>query len=305
MPFTTPKFWYAPRGIISYALLPVAWVYQLFHCLNQSLKPKAYQSSIPIICIGNAVAGGSGKTPTAMALMKLIIATGGFKSPCFLTRGYGGDIQYSDEAELLKKIAPTIIAANRAAGAKSAEQQKHDLIIMDDGLMNKALKKDITFLVIDRAVDFGNGMTIPAGPLREPLSKILPKSDAVICIGEILLSDKPVFAAQIKPTVTLPKDKYIAFAGLGRPEKFLETLVNLDVEVIGWHEFADHHPYSNADIENLATLAKAQNAKLITTEKDFARIPEKYKSEIMVLPIELEFFASDEIINYIKTTLKS
>ena len=320
MPFKTPKFWYAPTGLKAYALTPLAWLYQIAHRLNQSFKPAPYKASIPVICIGNAVAGGSGKTPTAIAIMALIKENNVVQNPVFVTRGYGGDNQEAyevdvqnydvtasgDEAYLLAQHATTIIAKNRADGAKLAESLNSDLIIMDDGLLNNFLHKDITFLVIDRAVDFGNGKTIPAGPLREPLSRILPKSDAVICIGAALHSDKPVFEATIIPEVTTidTTQKYIAFAGLGRPEKFKHTLEDLGANIIGWHEFADHHAYNTDEINGLLKEANTKNATLITTEKDHVRLPKSLKSQVQALPITLNFSNKNALTDFLKESLQ-
>jgi len=304
MPLKTPKFWYEPTGLEARALLPIAWLYQIGHRLNQLFKPAPYKASIPVICIGNAVAGGSGKTPTAIAVMALIKENNMAQNPVFVTRGYGGNNQEAyevdvqnynvtasgDEAYLLAQHATTIIAKNRADGAKLAESLNSDLIIMDDGLLNNFLHKDITFLVIDRAVDFGNGKTIPAGPLREPLSRILPKSDAVICIGAALHSDKPVFEATIIPKAKTidTTQKYIAFAGLGRPEKFKHTLKELNANIIGWHAFADHHAYNADEINDLQKEANTKNATLITTEKDHIRLPINLKDKVKALAITLE-----------------
>ena len=319
MPFKTPKFWYAPMGLKAYALTPLAWLYQIGHRLNQAFKPAPYKANIPVICIGNAVAGGSGKTPTAIAVMALIKENNVVQNPVFVTRGYGGtnqdayevDVQNydvtasGDEAYLLAQHATTIIAKNRADGAKLAESLGADLIIMDDGLLNNSLHKDITFLVIDRAVDFGNSKTIPAGPLREPLSRILPKSDAVICIGAALHSDKPVFEATIisEAKTIDTTQKYIAFAGLGRPEKFKHTLEDLGADILGWHEFADHHAYSADEINDLQKEANTKNATLITTEKDHIRLPTSLKSQVQTLAITLEIKGKKSLTDFLNGQL--
>ncbi len=317
MPFKTPEFWYQPAGLRAYALLPFAWLYQIGHVINQGLKSSPYKSSIPVICIGNAVAGGSGKTPAALSFMKTIQESGLYKNPYFLTRGYGGEsnstslvdaqkhnaAQVGDEALLLAKHAPTIVATNRADGAKLAERADADLIIMDDGLQNNSLVKDITFLVIDRAVDFGNGKTIPAGPLREPLSRVLPKIGAVICIGRPLQSDKTVFEADITPIENNLTGKYIAFAGLGRPKKLLKTLQDMKANIVGWHEFADHHLYTQFEIDALLKEANAQDAQLITTEKDHVRLPKAVKDKIKTLPIALNFKDENSLVTFLKNKL--
>lgn len=317
MPFKTPLFWYRPPAFLAHVLTPISWLYQLGHSLNQALKPAPYKASIPVICIGNAIAGGSGKTPTAIALLKIIKDQNIARNPIFLTRGYSGEITQAtlvnkkhssrdvgDEALLLARHAPTIISANRAEGAKLAEKQKADLIIMDDGLQNNSLHKDLSFLVVDRAVDFGNGKTIPAGPLREPLRKILPKVRAVICIGAAFHYDKAVFQASITPDNKLDKNKsYIAFAGLGRPDKFKNTLIDLNVNLVGWYPFADHHVYTDAEINLLKAEVEKNNAALVTTEKDFARLSMTQSKDIAVLPIKLNFNNPEDIAIYVKNFL--
>lgn len=320
MPLSTPKFWHKRWSVMSILLIPFSWLYQLAHAINIARQGTPYKSKIPVICIGNAIAGGSGKTPTVMALIKIIRENNLAKNPVILTRGYGGDIttptlvdrnkhnaeNVGDEALLLAQHAPTIIAQNRAEGAKFAEDNKHDLIIMDDGLQNNRLHKDISFLVVDRQIDFGNNRILPAGPLREPLAKILPRIDSIICIGRKFHSDKPVFEAAIEPQNTLDTSKtYIAFAGLGYPEKFKNTLLDLGVNLVGWHAFPDHYPYTEKDLEILKTHANDLDATLITTEKDFVRLPQNYKDEIETLPITLNFKSTNDITAFLKDELRS
>jgi tetraacyldisaccharide 4'-kinase len=204
----------------------------------------------------------------------------------------------------LARTAPTIVAQDRQDGAKLAEAQGADIIIMDDGLQNNSLHKDMTFLVIDRAVNFGNGKIIPAGPLREPLSRVLPKTDAVICVGKELVSEKPVFTAQITSDNLDRDQKYIAFAGLGRPEKFLNTLKELGANIVGWHEFSDHHLYTEYEIQDLLDKAKTKQAHLITTEKDHVRLPKDVKDKIKTLPITLNFENNKSVIEFLSDQLK-
>ncbi len=319
MPFKTPKFWYKPRGILSALLTPVSWLYQIGHFINQKIAPTAYHSKIPVICIGNAIAGGSGKTPTVISLVTLLKENGVFSNPHILTRGYGSDINkptlvdtsvhtakdVGDEAILLTKVAPTIISPDRSSGAKLAEENGADIIIMDDGLQNNTLRKDLTFLVIDRQIDFGNGKIIPAGPLRDSLASILDKTDCVICIGRPLQSDKEVFEASIKPQSFPDKNKkYIAFAGIGLPEKFKNTLLDLNTNLIGWYPFPDHHPFTSKDIELLKKEAQEKEAMLITTEKDYVRLDYEIRADIETLPISLEFKEAQSVIGFIRNKLE-
>ena len=176
---------------------------------------------------------------------------------------------------------------------------------MDDGLFNQSLDKTINLLVVDRAVDFGNGLTIPAGPLREPLSKILPRVQGVICIGNAFHSDLPVIEASITPSDSIDAQQpYIAFAGLGRPEKFKQTLEENGMNIVGWYAFPDHHPYTDQEIETLKKEAQEKDAKLITTEKDFVKINSDLRNNIDVLKIELSISNDDTLTNLIKSYIK-
>lgn len=316
MLFHTPKFWYK-TGLNLYAFLltPLSWLYQLGHRLNQKMKGAPYRSRLPVICIGNAIAGGSGKTPAAIALLNILKENGIANNPYFLSRGYGGTIKgplivdpsrhrytdVGDEPLLLCRHAPTIVSANRAAGAKLAETSGADCIIMDDGLQNNSLCKDLSFLVIDRQMDFGNGKTIPAGPLREPLSRLLPKVSAILCVGRPLQSELPVFEALIKASkIPNPRYTYMAFAGIGWPEKFKYSLDDLDVKLKGWRAFPDHHPYTPEDIIALKEEATRKNVTLITTEKDFLRLPVNFSYDIKTLPIKMSFIEKDELISFVE-----
>ncbi len=319
MPLKTPSFWYQPKGLISTLLLPLSWLYQAGHSLHQAFQKKAYKAQIPVLCVGNAIAGGSGKTPTVIALVQLLKKHKIAKTPFILMRGYGGKIKEStlvdlskhtardvgDEALLLARYAPTIIGGNRATSAKLAENNGADILLMDDGLQNNRLFKTLSFLVVDRQIDFGNGRTLPAGPMREPLRKLLPKVQAIICLGRPFHSDLAVFEANIVPTKTLDTNKnYIAFAGLGRPEKFKITLEEMNLNLVGWHAFADHHPYNAEDIKQLQQEAKDKNATLITTEKDHMRLPSEFAKQVQTLPIALNFKDSHALLSFIQKEIE-
>jgi tetraacyldisaccharide 4'-kinase len=316
MPFKTPSFWFQKSGILSALLVPVSWLYQAGHIINQKLAPAPYKSSLPVICVGNAIAGGGGKTPTVIALKKILKNY----NAVVLTRGYGGTISEAtlvdaekhsvknvgDEALLISRHLPVIVCHNRADGAKLAERNNFDLIIMDDGLQNNSLVKTVTLLVIDRQIDFGNGKMIPAGPLREPLAKVLNKSDAVICIGRPLQSDLPVFEAMIEPQGNFDISKnYIAFAGLGIPEKFKNSLLDLNAKLVGWQPYADHHTYNKDDIKKLQQQAILKNAVLITTEKDHLRLPRDVANDVQTLPIKLKFTSPQTLADFITTKINS
>lgn len=300
----TPDFWYQPRGWQSAALLPAAALYAMGRRIHANTV--AQTPALPTICIGNIVAGGSGKTPAARALMTLALEDHLAHKPYFLTRGYGGD-----ESRLLERHAPVIIDADRLNGARRAADAGGDMIIMDDGFQNPHIRAHLNIVVIDGAVAFGNECMIPAGPLREPLNDALLRADAFIIVGidrhharARLPVDKPVFTATLRPRVgfsVVSTHPYIAFAGLGRPQKFLDTLREARVLVVEFVPFPDHHAYTRADIDKLNTLARNYSANLITTEKDAARLPADFTAA--VLPIEMIFDDRDKISAFLRQGL--
>jgi len=313
----TPSFWY--RGTwISRALSPLSCIYRAVHTLNQKSKTP-YRSNLPVICIGNVVTGGSGKTPAVLALLDLIQKHGLFQNPVILTRGYGGNLKgptyvdpqkhsykdVGDEALLLAGHAPVIVSADRAAGAKLAELGGADLILMDDGLQNPGLEKTLAFLTVNTTTGFGNGRLLPAGPLREPLQDAFAKIQAVIQIGDDaalpLPANKPALKSRIDPVTDIDKTKnYVAFAGLGTPEKFKTTLEENGAMLKDWYAYPDHHPYAESDLEKLEKAAKTHNARLITTEKDFVRLPEAFKQQVDVFKIRLIFDDEPAMIDLLK-----
>jgi tetraacyldisaccharide 4'-kinase len=327
----TPFFWYQTKAksakLVSILLLPFSYLYLIGHLAHQNLSKKN-KSELPVICIGNINAGGSGKTPSAIAVMALL-KDSLYKSPVFLTKGYKGSLkgplfinkghdvhETGDEAPLLLKSAKTIISKNRAKGANFAKDNKADLIILDDGLQNPGFIKDINIIIIDGKNGFGNKYLLPAGPLREPLQNGLRKADAFILIGEdqnnllsLLPKNKPIFKAFIKHDEAFPIEdisRVIGFAGIGHPEKFLNTLKDLNLEIIRWYPFPDHHFYSEEELNSLAKEAKKLGARLITTEKDYVRIAEEKRKEtsLLFLPIKLEFEEPNKIKEFIVSALK-
>jgi tetraacyldisaccharide 4'-kinase len=269
-----------------------------------------------VVCVGNLVAGGAGKTPTALALASLIRSLG--RKPHFLVRGYGGREvgplevavrqhdarRVGDEALLLARRAPTWVARDRVAGAAAAIAAGADCIVMDDGFQNPSLIKDLSFLVVDAGYGFGNGRLLPAGPLREPVARGLARTDAVVLIEAALPGrDRPppalaghgvVFPARLSPTMEGPQltgGRAVAFAGIGRPEKFFETLVAMGVDVVEGHRFADHHAYDSDEIMRLVEAAAGRDARLVTTAKDFVRLPPEARPMVAVVEVELVFEA--------------
>jgi len=310
MPLKTPTFWYpktASASPLAHLLTPVSWLYGVGHGIHQ--KMGHYEKvDLPIICVGNLTAGGSGKTPTTIALMELVKAHNLVKKPAFLTRGYGGD-----EEQILQKHGHVLINANRLVAAREAIAQNKDLIIMDDGLHNPTLHKDIKLVVIDGEIGFGNQKLLPAGPLRTPLNKGLALADAFVFLGEdykdvkrLLPADKPVFEATLQPSYQPDKNQnYIAFAGIAYPDKFFNFLKDrLGLDLLQTVSFADHHPYSEADMKMLHQKANALGATLITTEKDYVKLAAEDQMKIKYLPISLAWKDEGALLAFLTSRLQ-
>ena len=337
MMFKTPAFWYPQTQDtdgtmwLEKCLSPFSYIYWAGHILHQRLHRKPHETDAFTICIGNVVAGGSGKTPTAIALNTLIQGLGKDIDSCFLTRGYGGktlgpifvsDIQdrtqSADEALLLGKHADTIISADRVLGVKYADEKLYDVIIMDDGHQNPTVRKDLSFVVISEETGFGNKRMLPAGPLREPLEEGLLRADAFIVVHNgtqpndqsdvyrQLPQNKPVFTAHLTATHAaekIEKDRqYIAFSGIAHPYKFYRTLDDNGFDVVATHDFPDHHRYSTDEIEKLISEAEQKSAALITTEKDAAKIADHLleTGDIHVLPVEITWDKPQDVQQFLK-----
>jgi tetraacyldisaccharide 4'-kinase len=293
---SAPPFWWRRRpGIAALALWPAGRLYGSVAAWRMVRKPRL-RPSVPVICVGNLVVGGAGKTPVAIALAR--IARGRGMRPGFLTRGYGGNEtgpvlvpagagrpdRFGDEAPLLAAAAPTVLSHDRAAGARRLIEERVDLIIMDDGFQNPGLAKDFSFVVVDAGAGIGNGQVMPAGPLRAPLGPQLRQAGALVVVGEGEEAERVVRAAAraARPTLRAvmkpPRVKewrngpVLAFAGIGRPEKFFDTLRGIGARVDRTRPFPDHHPSTEADASELLSLAEGEGLRLVTTEKDMARL---------------------------------
>jgi tetraacyldisaccharide 4'-kinase len=316
--FKTPEFW-AKKNLISYALLPFSLIYFLGFYLKK-IFTKTTKISKPVICIGNIIAGGSGKTPTAIAIGKILHEMA--VDFAFLSRGYMNDgtkflmvqkchdnnshkvRQVGDEPILLSEVAPTFVAYNRCFGTGQIEKMaRFQMIILDDGMQNNSLHHDFTILVIDGQIAFGNHFLIPAGPMRETLQSALKKTDLIVIIGAVKakllrnLPAKKIVRAEIIP-VNLQKfsgKKLIAFCGLGYPQKFFSFLKSNGLQLIQTYDFADHHFYKNSELTKLCRIAQEKNAVLITTKKDWVKFPQIFQEKIAYLQIELEI-ANKEIV---------
>lgn len=311
--------------------MPLSWVYRLGRAAHVAFSTPR-QAPCPVICVGNINAGGSGKTPTCIALMALIKDTELADNPAFLLRGYGGALtgplevkpsvhsaqHVGEEALILAQSADVIVAEHRYGGAVYAQAQGHDVVVMDDGFQNRSLDAAVNIVVVNGDMGFGNGQLIPAGPLREPLSSGLDRADGVIIIGadthgiqDQLPGELPVFKARIETAAEdLPDAKaaYFAFAGLGYPDKFFNYLRDdLGLNVQACEAFADHHAYDLASLQALRDRAAQSGLTLITTEKDMhqiRRLTEFEEFDITVLPISLEFEKPDVVADFLRGALE-
>jgi tetraacyldisaccharide 4'-kinase len=304
-----PAFWYQKPGFLSNLLLPLGWVYGKVVKVISSLKsPQKFQ--IPILSIGNIVSGGSGKTPTAIALAELLKDKG--LKIHFVTRGYKGSergpvlvdpLKHSfhevgDEPLLLAQHAPTWVAKDRPRGIQSAQEMGADLIILDDGHQTNSVHKDLSFVVVDSLQRFGNERVIPAGPLREDLAEGLSKADAIISVGGEgdYIPETFVAFAQTKP---LKLGKVVAFCGLGFPQKFYNSLKEQGVDIVTFESFPDHHSYQEKALEMLASQASQHNAELVTTRKDWVRLPGSWQHRVHVLDMQIQFEKPEHVYRFI------
>jgi len=301
-----PEFWARP-GLTANLLAPLAWAHAAAGAARRAWA-RPFRAQVPVLCVGNIVAGGAGKTPVALDLAHRLAARGA--RPHLLSRGYGGSAvgplavdlgrhdaaMVGDEALLLARAAPSWVSRDRVAGARAAVAAGAGVIVMDDGFQNPALAKDVSLLVIDGAYGIGNGSVIPAGPLREPVAGALARADAVVLMGE----DETGMAARLRGRRVLearlvaaagaaPTGRFIAFAGIGRPEKFFRTAVEAGATLVARHGFPDHHRYTAAELARLGDEAERTGARLLTTAKDAVRLPPPWRARVTVLEIAVEW----------------
>ncbi len=321
----SPEFWKIQGGGWKSAVLrPFGWLYGVGGQMN-SASATPVRASVPVICIGNVVAGGAGKTPVAIdighRLMKLGIQAH------YLSRGYGGSEtgphqvdgtrdqakQVGDEPLLLARTAPTWIARDRVRGAISCVEAGAGAIVMDDGLQNPSLFKDLSFCVIDGAYGLGNGRVIPAGPLRETLANAVKKSHAVVLMGDdragveqavrVVSPDVILLKASLVPILggqDLAGRSVHAFAGIGQPDKFFDSLISIGCRVLKTTPFADHYLYGDNQISALVEAANKDQALLLTTEKDYVRLDPKWHNVVQSIGVSVAWQDDARLVDLIR-----
>ena len=318
-----PQFWYHPApNFAAKALMPLGQLWRGVSYLKRKTS-RPYRASVPVICVGNLTVGGSGKTPVVHSIVRLLQDTG--HKPGILLRGYKG--QYTedavhvdptqhranyvgDEALLHAQYAPTVVAKDRRCGAQLLSQLGRSVIVMDDGLQNPTLHQDIKLAVVDAARGLGNGMLIPAGPLREPLDKGLQRIDGLIVLTpenatNTAQIDLPQSVLRLDGTVKLrtpegiaPNQPLYAFCGLGHPEKFFDSLRSNGLTLVGTKAFHDHYAYNNADI--LALLRQAGEAVLATTAKDAVKISPELRKSMAIFDVSIDWKNLETLAKLIK-----
>jgi tetraacyldisaccharide 4'-kinase len=308
MRMRAPDFWYEdPKESVAFVLRPLGWLYGFVGRTRAKLVTP-FRASVPVVCIGNLTAGGTGKTPLSIAIAERLKARGLRVS--FLSRGYGADIpgamivdaaedtaeDVGDEPLMLAQHAMTVVSPDRPAGARLAISRGAQVVVMDDGFQNPSLAKDLSFVVIDSAKGFGNGCLIPAGPLRERVEDGLARCDAVVVMGTghvFLPVEKPILRASLEPLpeerARLEGQRVVAFAGIGAPKKFFATVEDCGATIAARFEYADHYAYSDDDLADLRETAARHHAMLLTTEKDLLRLEPERREGISALKVAAKF----------------
>jgi tetraacyldisaccharide 4'-kinase len=327
-----PAFWHRPPSWKSHLLRPLGALYGAVAA--QRLNRKGFDAGIPVFCVGNYHVGGAGKTPTVVALAKILRELG--ETPVVLSRGYGGRLRgpvvvdparhvaadVGDEPLMLSAHLPVVVSRNRIDGVALARSKRASIILMDDGFQNPAIIKDASLIVIDGERGIGNGQVFPAGPLRAPLKPQLALTDALIIIGNGAAADgiaadlarrgAEMFSAQLKADAAslaaLRGKKVLAFAGIGDPGRFFRTLKANGIEVARARAFADHHPFAQAEIDTLLAEARGDALTLVTTEKDVARFngaggPPAWTRDIMPFKVTLEFSDAEKLRKFLSRRL--
>jgi tetraacyldisaccharide 4'-kinase len=317
---------------MSRSLMPLAAVYGAV--AGHRLQREGFDAGVPVLCVGNYHVGGAGKTPAVLALVKLLRDLG--EMPVVLSRGYGGRLRVpvivdpgrhaasdvGDEPLMLARTVPVVVARERIDGLALARSKGASVIVMDDGFQNPAIAKDASLIVIDARRGLGNACVFPAGPLRAPLLPQIARTDALIVVGEgsaadavaaaVTAQDKPVLTAYLKADdsslASLRGKRVSAFAGIGDPERFFRTLRANGIEVVRQRAFADHHPFSQSEIETLIAQARRDALTPVTTEKDLARLRSAgelppWAQEISPFMVRLEFDSPVKLRKFVSEQL--
>ena len=311
MALSAPSHWYRPPGFRAALLAPLGALYAL-GTARKIAQGERLRPGVPVICVGNLTAGGAGKTPTVMALVERL------GPGChILSRGYGGKLagpvrvdparhsaeDVGDEPLLLAGFAPVWVSRDRADGAKAAVAGGAERLVLDDGFQNASLAYDLSIVVVDAARGFGNGRVIPAGPLREPVARGLARADLLISIGapEAQARFAKAWAGQVNlpqltaaleplPTgISLVDQPVLAFAGIGDPERFFETLRGLGARLQRAIALGDHQPLTRSLMTRITQEAGSTGALIVTTEKDACRLPADFRQKVLTIPVRLRF----------------
>ena len=329
MPIKTPHFW-TELSWQSVILFPVSYIWRFGHYAQQKIL-NTKETEIPVICVGNLTVGGSGKTPVVITLCRFLSGIG--KSTSILTRGFGGkekgpifvstnlhqSLDVGDEPLMMAHLLDVCVSRNRPLGANHIlDKKKYDCIVMDDGLQNPTLKKDLNIAVFDGKFGIGNGFLLPAGPMRQKLEVGIQNIDLVIFNGkdETGLGQKipphiPIFTGELQPDeeiVEKMKNRRVyGFAGIGNPSRFFKTLNNIGADLVGEAHFADHHPYTDADLTQLYEEAMQSGAELVTTQKDWMRLPTDWRDRVLTVPVRIHFSADDtiKIVSFLETIFEN
>ncbi len=329
MPIKTPHFW-TELSWQSVILFPVSYIWRFGHYAQQKIL-NTKETEIPVICVGNLTVGGSGKTPVVITLCRFLSGIG--KSTSILTRGFGGkekgpifvstnlhqSLDVGDEPLMMAHSLDVCVSRNRPLGANHIlDKKKYDCIVMDDGLQNPTLKKDLNIAVFDGKFGIGNGFLLPAGPMRQKLEVGIQNIDLVIFNGkdETGLGQKipphiPIFTGELQPDeeiVEKMKNRRVyGFAGIGNPPRFFKTLNDIGTDLVGEAHFADHHPYTDADLTQLYEEAMQSGAELVTTQKDWMRLPTDWRDRVLTVPVRIHFTADDtiKIVSFLETIFEN